>query len=88
MAPAPLNVVCFRYRPATELADDALDALNEEILLQLQERGIAVPSGTRLGDRNAIRVANVNHRSRETDFEALVEGVVRVGRGLTESRER
>ncbi len=88
MAPAPLNVVCFRYRPATELADDALDALNEEILLQLQERGIAVPSGTRLGDRYAIRVANVNHRSRETDFEALVEGVVRVGRGLTESRER
>jgi Glutamate decarboxylase and related PLP-dependent proteins len=82
MAPAPLNVVCFRYVPATRPDDAALDALNEEILLQLQEQGIAVPSGTRLGGRYAIRVANVNHRSREEDFEALIEAVVELGRGI------
>ena len=79
MAPAPLNVVCFRYRPPAHLNAAALDALNEEILLRLQEDGIAVPSGTRLGGRYAIRVANVNHRSREADFDALVEAVVRIG---------
>ena len=41
--PAALNIVCFRYvRPG--LDDAALDQLNKEIELELQERGIAVPS--------------------------------------------
>ena len=80
MAPAPLNVVCFRYVPEDRPDDVTLDGLNEEILLRIQEQGIAVPSGTRLGGRYVIRVANVNHRSRESDFEALVEAVVEIGR--------
>ena len=82
LAPAPLNVACFRYVPVVRPDAAALDALNEEILLQLQEQGIAVPSGTRLGGRYAIRVANVNHRSREEDFEALIEAVVELGREI------
>lgn len=78
LAPVPLNVVCFRYM-AHGMDDAGLDALNEEILLRLQERGLAVPSGTRIGSRYAIRVANVNHRSRMSDFDALVNDVVRLG---------
>ncbi|MDB4885765.1 MAG: hypothetical protein JWN79_1203 [Gemmatimonadetes bacterium] len=78
LAPAPLNVVCFRYAPPG-YPDAGLDALNEEILLRLQERGLAVPSGTRLAGRYAIRVANVNHRSRMSDFTALVDDVVALG---------
>ena len=78
LAPAPLNVVCFRY-VAPGLSDTRLNAVNEEVLLRLQERGIAVPSGTVLGGRYAIRVANVNHRSREEDFDALIEATVRIG---------
>jgi glutamate/tyrosine decarboxylase-like PLP-dependent enzyme len=80
LAPAPLNVACFRYVPTTPIDDARLDAVNEEILLRLQEQGIAVPSGTRLGGRYAIRVANVNHRSREADFDALIDAVVELGR--------
>jgi glutamate/tyrosine decarboxylase-like PLP-dependent enzyme len=79
MAPVPLNIVCFRYVPHPRPGDAALDALNLEILLRLQEQGIAIPSGTQLDGRYAIRVANVNHRSREEDFDALVESVVRLG---------
>jgi aromatic-L-amino-acid/L-tryptophan decarboxylase len=79
MAPVPLNVVCFRYVPSARPDDEALDALNLEIVLRLQEQGIATPSGTRLHGRYAIRVANVNHRSRESDFEALVDAVVGIG---------
>jgi aromatic-L-amino-acid/L-tryptophan decarboxylase len=78
MAPVPLNVVCFRYT-AHSMDDERLDSLNEEILLRLQERGLAVPSGTRIGGRYAIRVANVNHRSRTEDFEQLVDDVVQLG---------
>jgi glutamate/tyrosine decarboxylase-like PLP-dependent enzyme len=80
MAPVPLNIVCFRYAPRDRRDDPALDAVNEEILLRLQEQGIAVPSGTRIGGRYVIRVANVNHRSRAADFEALVDAVVELGR--------
>jgi aromatic-L-amino-acid/L-tryptophan decarboxylase len=78
LAPAPLNVVCFRF-VAPGMSETRLNAVNEEILLRLQERGIAVPSGTMLGGRYAIRVANVNHRTRSSDFVTLTEAVVEIG---------
>jgi len=82
LAPSPLNVACFRYmRPG--LADDALNRLNQEILFQLQEQGIAVPSATTFNGRFAIRVANTNHRSRREDFDMLVEAVIKLGSKLT-----
>jgi glutamate/tyrosine decarboxylase-like PLP-dependent enzyme len=73
-APVALNVVCFRARPAG-VPEDALDQLNREVLIRLQERGIAVPSGTVLGGRFVMRAAIVNHRSRTEDFIALVDAV-------------
>ncbi len=82
LAPVPLNIVCFRYAPA-QLPPSGLDALNQEILLQLQERGIAIPSGTIVNGHFAIRVANVNHRSRREDFDALIRGVIEIGKDLT-----
>ncbi|WP_263368390.1 pyridoxal phosphate-dependent decarboxylase family protein [Edaphobacter bradus] len=72
-AEVPLNLVCFRYRGAS-------DQENKEILMRLQESGVAVPSGTVVGGRFAIRVANTNHRSRREDFDLLVEAVERIGR--------
>ena len=79
VAPVPLNVVCFRY-VKQGLSAAALDELNERILVRLQEDGIAVPSGVRIRGKFALRVANVNHRSRREDFLALVENAVRLGR--------
>jgi glutamate/tyrosine decarboxylase-like PLP-dependent enzyme len=81
LAPVPLNIVCFRYAPEA-LSETARDAVNEELLLRVQESGLAVPSGTVLGGRYAIRVAITNHRSRSEDFEALVEAVTRIGAEL------
>jgi glutamate/tyrosine decarboxylase-like PLP-dependent enzyme len=78
LAPAPLNIACFRYAPRG-LDADALNALNEELLIRLQESGVAVPSGTVLGGRYAIRVANVNHRTRREDLDILIEAVLRIG---------
>ena len=74
----PLNVVCFRYT-AGKLTDVELDDLNARILVRLQEDGLAVPSGVRVGGKFALRVANVNHRSRQFDFDALVADVTRLG---------
>jgi len=84
LAPVPLNVVCFRFRNG--LGDEkTLTALNQEILLRLQESGVAVPSSTTLGGRFAIRVANVNHRSRREDFEYLLREVIRIGEEIAPS---
>jgi glutamate/tyrosine decarboxylase-like PLP-dependent enzyme len=81
LAPAPMNVVCFRYARPGAPAEELL-ALNQRILVALQERGIAVPSSTVVGDRFALRVAITNHRSRIADFDALVDAVVGLGREL------
>ena len=81
LAPVALNVVCFRY-VARGVDEERLDALNEELVIRLQESGAAVPSGTKVGGRYAIRCAIVNHRSRREDFDLLVEEVVRIGRRL------
>ncbi len=82
MAKPTMNIVCFRFKPEG-LSDDALNVLNKEILMRLQEQGIAAPSYCFLQGRYAIRVANVNHRSKKADFEALVEGVLTIGKTLS-----
>jgi glutamate/tyrosine decarboxylase-like PLP-dependent enzyme len=85
-APVTLNVVCFRYtRPG--LDDAALDALNREILVELQEQGIAVPSGTTIGGKYVLRVGHTNHRSRREDFCVLVDEVIRIGEELAQPSE-
>ena len=81
LAPVPLNIVCFRYNPG-HLEADALNLLNRDILVQVQERGIAVPSSTELQGRFALRVAHTNHRSRREAFDLLVDAVLRIGAEL------
>jgi aromatic-L-amino-acid decarboxylase len=81
-APVTLNVVCFRYI-TPGLDDAALDALNKEILVELQEQGIAAPSGTIIGGKYVLHVAHTNHRSRREDFGVLVREVIRIGGELS-----
>jgi len=73
----PLNIVCFRFNPHSEDQVD-LDALNQEIMIRLHERGLAVPSYTRLHGQFALRVSITNHRSTPKDFEFLVGKVVEI----------
>ena len=80
-APVTLNVVCFRYvKPGLDGA--GLDALNKQILVELQEQGIAAPSGTIIGGKYVLHVAHTNHRSQREDFDILVRQVTRIGKGL------
>jgi glutamate/tyrosine decarboxylase-like PLP-dependent enzyme len=81
MAPIGLDIVCFRFNPGG-LATDALNRLNQEILVELQESGVAAPSYTTLKGAYCLRVAISNHRSRFEDFDLLVREVLRIGRGL------
>jgi len=79
----PLNVLCFRYtRPG--LDEPALNELNDELLLRVQESGIAVPSHTVLEGRFALRVAITNHRTRQEDLDVFLEQVITLGDELAE----
>jgi aromatic-L-amino-acid/L-tryptophan decarboxylase len=81
LGPAPLNIVCFRHRPAG-LPAQHLDAHNDEIVLQLHEAGIAAPSTTRIGGALAIRVCLTNHRTRTSDLALLLSAVTSIGEDL------
>jgi aromatic-L-amino-acid decarboxylase len=78
LAPAPLNVACFRFR-AEGLSAEELDRLNLEVLLRVQESGAATPSSTVLHGAFAIRACNVNHRTTRADLDALLQAVVANG---------
>lgn len=82
LAPVSLNVVCFRFRNSL-LDERQMTSLNQEIVMQLHEAGIAVPSYTTLNDKYAIRVAITNHRSRRADFDSLVQEITTRGKLLS-----
>ena len=83
-APVSLNIVCFRFARLGQLPETE-DAFNKELLLQIQETGLAVVSGSRIADRYVIRVACSNHRSRWEDFEALAEGIEKLSAQIARS---
>jgi aromatic-L-amino-acid decarboxylase len=73
LAPVTLNIVCFRYRCADS------DSVNREIVIDLQESGIAVPSTTTIDGKLAIRAAIVNHRTGAQDIDTMLAAVVAIG---------
>lgn len=68
LAPVASSVVVFAHVYG--------DAATEEIVLRLQESGLAVPSITTVKGRRAVRVNITNHRTRHEDLRVLVAGCV------------
>jgi len=73
LAPVQLNIVCFRYRAADP------NQVNGDIVIDIQESGIAAPSTTLLDGQLAIRAAIVNHRTDTCDIDALISAVLSFG---------
>ncbi|TIU19039.1 MAG: amino acid decarboxylase, partial [Mesorhizobium sp.] len=76
-----INIVCFRYR-GDGLASKALKAVNTEIMLRLQEEGIAALSDTTVHGQHCLRVAINNYRTRREDLDLLVREIVRLGQEI------
>ena len=74
-APVDLNIVCFRHVAADE---DASRVLNTEIMLRLQERGLAVPLDTTVQGKHGLRCAFNNHRTRREDIDGFLDDVLRI----------
>jgi glutamate/tyrosine decarboxylase-like PLP-dependent enzyme len=82
LAAVALNIVCFRYVGDGGLGADAVDRINQDLVVALQESGIAAPSSTVLDGRFAIRVALFNHRTTLQDIDALLDATLQMGRAL------
>jgi aromatic-L-amino-acid decarboxylase len=80
LAPVPLNIVCFRV--AEGAAD--LNALNNALVADIQEAGIAAPSTTTIDGKLVIRAGIFNHRSVRADADALVDGILDLARRRTQ----
>jgi glutamate/tyrosine decarboxylase-like PLP-dependent enzyme len=79
--PTNINIVCFRYDPGN-LSEDKLKLLNTEVMVQMQETGIAAVSDTTVRGRHCLRAAINNHRTTPSDLDLLVEEVARLGATL------
>ena len=82
--PTSINIVCFRYDPGG-LTEAALKSLNTEIMVRMQETGVAAVSDTTVQGRHCLRAAIVNHRTTRADLDILVDEVVRQGSSLQET---
>lgn len=81
-APTSINIVCFRYR-GDGLTAERQKALETEIMLRLQEDGIAALSDTTVHGQHCLRVAINNHRTRRDDLDLLVRETVRLGQEIS-----
>jgi glutamate/tyrosine decarboxylase-like PLP-dependent enzyme len=75
LAPAPLNIVCWRYTPAG-LDDAATDAFNRAAVTALQTGGPVFVSPTTWRGHAALRCAFDNWLTTEDDVAILQQAVV------------
>jgi len=78
LAEAPLNIVCFRFRPP-DVDESELDELNARIGRALLADGRVYVGTTRYEGRVAFRPAIVNWRTTAADVELIADVVVELG---------
>jgi glutamate/tyrosine decarboxylase-like PLP-dependent enzyme len=83
LAPVALNIVCFRYT-VPDWSNARLNTLNDELVIRLHERGMALATSTVLHGKSCLRPSATNHRSTTADFDVLVSEVLAIGRDLVE----
>jgi glutamate/tyrosine decarboxylase-like PLP-dependent enzyme len=82
-APAPTNIVCFRYRPAGWEDGDRLDDLNQRIQAAVASDGDVFHTGAHLRNGFCQRAAIVSWRTTEDDVHALADAVEHHGAALS-----
>ena len=85
VAPTKINIVNFRFI-SNSIIDEELKELNMEIMLRLQETGIAAISDTTVHKKHCLRVAICNHRTLLSDLEIFVDELVRIGNDILKEK--
>jgi glutamate/tyrosine decarboxylase-like PLP-dependent enzyme len=81
MAPAPLSIVCFRYKgnDLSRRSDGAkADDFNKRLMVEVQRDGDSYLSNATIGGRFALRACIVNFRTTNADVERLLDTLRRV----------
>jgi glutamate/tyrosine decarboxylase-like PLP-dependent enzyme len=81
-APAPTNIVCFRYRPEGWADGDELDELNRRIQRDVAADGDVFHTGAQLRSGFSQRAAFVSWRTTADDVRALVGAIEAAGARL------
>jgi glutamate/tyrosine decarboxylase-like PLP-dependent enzyme len=78
----PLNIVCFRSiisRSKNNIDLKVLNKLNKQILVNIQERGIAVVSPIVVdNDKFALRMCITNHRTKMSDMDNFMAQLIQL----------
>ncbi len=85
-APAPTNVVCFRYRPAGWPDGAALDELNRCIQADVAVTGDVFHTGAQLANGFCQRAAFVSWRTSPEDVHGLVDAIEQAGASRVSSQ--
>ena len=86
----PLNIVCFRYivSHSHDISLEILNKLNKQILVDAQERGIAVVSPLVVdNDKFGLRMCITNHRTKMSDMDRFMEQLIQLADELLNSSE-
>jgi aromatic-L-amino-acid decarboxylase len=77
-----LSICVFRYQPADDVNEVAIDAVNREILRRLARETRFVVSSTIVHGQFALRPCFINPRTSIADVDAFVDTVIALGDGL------
>jgi len=80
-APVVLNIICFQFKPAG-FDTEALNKLNQQLVVQLHERGFVVPSYTTLNGKYCLRAAIANHRTQSDDLQLSIDEILDTGKNI------
>jgi glutamate/tyrosine decarboxylase-like PLP-dependent enzyme len=78
LSPASLGIVCFRRTIPAGDTDEAcseqqIEALNTALVKKLAASGVGLISSTRIGGRYTLRFCILNHRTRQSDVDRLID---------------
>ena len=82
MAPVELSAVCFRYTGEKPLPDADVNQLNRRILQTVNQRGRVYLSNAMLHAKFCLRACVVNHRTTDSDIDAIVPEILSSAREL------
>jgi hypothetical protein len=82
MAPVVSNIACFRYNP-DDVNESDIEGLNRMILNELWKINGLMISSTTIKGRYMLRACNINHRSKYSDFDVLIERITSIGNALS-----
>ena len=84
LAPVELSAVCFRHR-GSMTSEDELNRFNAALLKRIVARGRIYLSNASLGGKFSLRACIVNHRTKDSDVDAVVPEVLAAAKELQSS---